>query len=159
MKGQKKAWPWLWVSLLVLSIDQLTKWLAVAHFVEPKDIWPFLTMRVAYNFGIAFSFLGGGRFWEVHGVLLLTSLISACLFIWLLRLERRFRGSAFALSLMLGGAMGNIIDRIRLGYVVDFLDFHVSTWHYPTFNVADSAICVGAFLLFIIWMRTASQAQ
>ncbi len=146
---------WLWCSLVVVIVDQTTKIVAVA-LLDPTSsvkLFPTLDLVLAYNTGAAFSILstaGGWQRWLFIGLAL-----AICLFIlhWLRDLPRGARWFPLALSLILGGAVGNVIDRVRIGAVVDFIDFHVGDWHWPAFNVADSAICVGAALLVIAMFR------
>ena len=146
---------WLWSSLAVIIVDQATK-LAAVKVLDPVssvELTSMLDLVLAYNKGAAFSILstaGGWQRWLFIGLAL-----AICAFIihWLRDLPRNARWTPLALSLVLGGAVGNVIDRIRLGAVVDFIDFHVGDWHWPAFNVADSAICVGAALLVLSMFR------
>ncbi len=145
------AFRWLWCSLAVVIADQVTKIAAVA-LLDPAssvELIPSLDLVLVYNTGAAFSFLstaGGWQRWLFIGIA-----VAICGFIlqWMRELPRRARWYPLALALVLGGAVGNVIDRIRIGAVVDFIDFHVGDWHWPAFNVADSAICVGAALLVL----------
>ncbi len=142
---------WFWLSLLVVLLDQVTKWLAAGllHPYRPLPLVPHLNLTLMFNEGAAFSLLadaGGWQRWFFAGFALVMSLL---LGIWLLRLEARERLMALALSLVLGGAVGNLIDRVRTGRVVDFIDFYVGDWHWPAFNVADSAITLGVALLLL----------
>ena len=149
------ALAWLWCSLAVVVVDQSTKFAAV-EWLDPRgsvELFPALDLVLAYNTGAAFSFLstaGGWQRWLFIGLAL-----AICLFIlhWLRDLPRRARWFPLALSLILGGAVGNVIDRVHIGAVVDFIDFHVGDWHWPAFNVADAAICVGAALLIMGMFR------
>ena len=149
------AFRWLWVSLAVVVLDQSTK-LAAVEMLEPAsslELLPTLDLVLAYNEGAAFSLLstaGGWQRWLFIGLAL-----AICAFIlhWLRDLPRHARWFPFALSLVLGGAVGNVIDRVRIGAVVDFIDFHVGDWHWPAFNVADTAICIGAALLVLGMFR------
>jgi len=142
---------WLWLSALVVVLDQATKWLAVAMLLpyRPVPLVSHLSFTLMYNQGAAFSFLssaGGWQRWLLTGFALL---VSSVLVIWLLRLGTGERITAVALSLVIGGAVGNLIDRLYLGQVVDFVDFFVGSWHWPAFNLADSAIFVGVVLLLL----------
>lgn len=142
---------WFWLSLIVVLLDQLTKWLAVGLLdpYRPLPLVANLNLTLMFNEGAAFSLLadaGGWQRWLFSGFALVVSLL---LGIWLLRLEARERLMALALSLVLGGAVGNLIDRLRTGRVVDFIDFYVGDWHWPAFNVADSAISLGVALLLL----------
>lgn len=148
---RRGAFRWLWCSLAVVIVDQMTKIAAVA-WLDPGssvELIPTLDLVLVYNTGAAFSFLstaGGWQRWFFIGIA-----VVVCGFIlhWMRELPRRARWYPLALSLILGGAVGNVIDRARTGAVVDFIDFHVGDWHWPAFNVADSAICVGAALLVL----------
>lgn len=142
---------WYQLSVLLIALDQLTKYL-VLHFLalhQPVAILPFFNLTLMHNTGAAFSFLSQQpvlAFWLFSTIALLMSAVFA---IWLARLPRENRWLACALSLVLGGALGNVIDRFTRGYVVDFLDFYYQGWHFPAFNIADSAITVGAALLIL----------
>jgi signal peptidase II len=134
----------------IILVDQITKHLALLHLMiyEPKVIISGLfNLTLARNTGAAFSFLDSASGWQTHFFLYLNIIISLGLLIWLLVLPAKNRRKSFALGIIIGGAIGNIIDRIQLGYVVDFLDFYIKTHHWPIFNVADSAVCVGVILL------------
>lgn len=151
MQIEKKAWPWLTLSLLIVIIDQVTKYLVLSHlhYSEPVHVFPFLNLTLRFNTGAAFSFLGNENGWQVALFAGVSVLVSIALVVWLCRIQRNAIFLALPISLILGGALGNLIDRLRLGYVVDFFDFHVGTWHFATFNVADSAVTVGAVLLIL----------
>jgi signal peptidase II len=141
--------------LLVVVLDQATKWLAEALLepFRPVALMPLLNLTLMYNEGAAFSFLanaGGWQRWLFAGFALVMTL---ALTLWLLRLDRGERATAAALSLIIGGAIGNLIDRVQTGRVVDFIDFYVANWHWPAFNVADSAITVGILLLLVMSFR------
>ena len=148
-EGRSGALGWLWCSFAVVVLDQATK-IAAQTWIDPAasiELAPMLDLVIAYNTGAAFSILstaGGWQRWLFIGLA-----VAICAFIvhWLRDLPRGARWTPLALSLILGGAAGNVIDRVRIGAVVDFIDFHVGGWHWPAFNVADSAICVGAALL------------
>ncbi|MCB2263164.1 MAG: signal peptidase II [Candidatus Thiosymbion ectosymbiont of Robbea hypermnestra] len=142
---------WLWLSALVVGLDQVTKWLAEGMLdpYRPLPLVPLLNLTLMYNEGAAFSFLadaGGWQRWFFAGFALVMSVV---LVIWLLRLGSREYFTAAALSLLVGGAVGNLIDRVLTGRVVDFIDFYVGNWHWPAFNVADSAITLGVGLLLL----------
>ncbi|MGD2137932.1 MAG: signal peptidase II [Gammaproteobacteria bacterium] len=142
---------WLWVSVVVVVLDQCTKLLAdsMLAFNRPVALIPFVDIRLAYNRGAAFSFLSDASGWQRWFFVLLALLVIGLLLTWLRRLSARETGTALALALILGGAAGNLIDRLAYGYVVDFIDLYYGDWHWPTFNVADSAISVGAALLLL----------
>ncbi len=142
---------WLWLSLLVLILDQASK-LAVdasMQLYESIPLLPYFNLTYAHNTGAAFSFLaqaGGWQRWLFAG---LAIVMSTVIYIWLMRLQKHETLMAIALSLVLGGAIGNLIDRIAYGYVIDFLDVYYQHWHWPAFNIADSAICIGVGLMLL----------
>ena len=140
---------WMWLSAAVLVLDQGTKYLAVSmlHLHEPLMILPHLNLTLTYNPGAAFSFLSDGSGWQRWFFTAVAALVSGLLVVWLRRLESPRWRQPVALSLILGGAVGNLWDRILLGHVVDFIDLYYGSWHWPAFNVADSAISIGAALL------------
>jgi signal peptidase II len=142
---------WLWLSLLVVIVDQLTKvWVsATLPIHQPVPVMPWLNLTLLHNTGAAFSFLaeeGGWQRWFLAG---LAILVSGIIIAWLTHLNRAQRWTACALALVLGGAVGNVIDRIIYGHVIDFIDFYYNHWHWPAFNLADSAISIGAVMLLI----------
>lgn len=145
------GWCWLWVTALVLLLDRTTKCLALKHLTAYQElpVFSFFNFTLAYNKGAAFSFLdksSGWQSWMFGGISLIASV---AILIWMFRLPAKFRWMNVSLALILGGAIGNLWDRFLYGHVIDFLDFHLRLWHWPVFNVADSAICVGAVMLVI----------
>ena len=142
---------WLVLSLLVLVIDQVSK----AHFEGTLEMFQqivvipdYFSWTLAYNTGAAFSFLADSGGWQRWLFALIAVVVSAVLVVWLKRLGRNDTWLAIALALVLGGALGNLYDRIALGHVIDFILVHWQNRHYfPAFNFADSAICVGAIML------------
>jgi len=141
---------WLALSALVVVLDQISKSVIAHLFVrgEGIEVTPFFNLVLAYNRGAAFSLLAGAGGWQ-RGFFIALALAAAALIVWLLRKHSGQPLFCFALALILGGAVGNLIDRALVGEVVDFLDFHAFGWHWPAFNLADSAITCGAVLL--IW--------
>lgn len=142
---------WLWLSVVVIALDQATKvaaeiWL---QYQDPVPVLPFFNLMLSYNTGAAFSFLADAGGWQRWFFVLLALGVSAVIVFWLSRLPPAQRWVAVALSLVLGGAIGNVIDRLAYGHVIDFLDFFVGQWHWPTFNIADSAITIGVAVLLI----------
>lgn len=151
MSMKKKQLSWLWLAGAVILLDQLVKWYINHYFVygQPVPVLPFLNLTLAYNPGAAFGFLGMQGGWQVLLLTGVTILVVLGLCIWLWRLKPHEKYMAMALCLILGGAIGNLIDRVRLGYVIDYIDFYIRTWHYATFNLADVSICIGAFVLIL----------
>jgi signal peptidase II len=142
---------WIGLALLVVFTDQWTKALALEllDYGRPVEILPVFNITLQYNRGAAFSFLseaGGWQRWFFTAVALVASVVIA---IWLARLNREDKLLAASLSLILGGAIGNLWDRVQFGYVVDFISLHYHDWYFPTFNVADSAVTVGAGLMIL----------
>jgi len=141
----------LWISLLVLVLDQATKiWIQdVFQPYESLEVLPFFNLVLAFNTGAAFSFLSDSGGWQRWFFIGLALLVSVVLVLWLRKLGDDERRTGWGLALVLGGAVGNVIDRIWLGHVVDFLDFYWADYHWPAFNVADMAITCGVVLLLI----------
>ncbi len=150
-KGAASALKWLWLSLLVLALDQGSKQIAIQwlNYGEPVALLPFFDLTLLYNKGAAFSFLASQGGWQRWFFAAVAVAMSIYLLVWLKKTPPTLVIQAMALSLILGGAVGNLIDRVLLGYVVDFISLHWQQYYYPAFNIADSAITVGAVLL--IW--------
>ncbi|WP_127475923.1 signal peptidase II [Sulfurivermis fontis] len=146
---------WLWLSVVVIALDQFTKVLATAKLAlhEPVAVLPLFNLTLMHNTGAAFSFLSQAGGWQRWFFVAIAVAVSAALIAWLRQLQRHQVWLAAALALVLGGALGNVWDRIRLGYVVDFIDLYYGDWHWPAFNVADSAITVGAIMLLLDALR------
>jgi signal peptidase II len=142
--------PWLGLSLVIVLADQFTKVLILGHFRlgDSMPVAGFFNLVRVHNTGAAFSFLAGADGWQ-RWLFTGIGLAAAGFILWLLRSHAGQKLFAFALSCILGGAIGNVLDRLLHGYVVDFLDFHHRGWHFPAFNVADSAITVGAACLIL----------
>ncbi|RZJ20232.1 MAG: lipoprotein signal peptidase [Haliea sp.] len=142
--------PWLGLALILLIADQFTKVLILGYYRlgDSTYVTSFFNIVRAHNTGAAFSFLADAAGWQRW---FFTAIgVAAALFIlWMLRSHAGQKLFSFALACILGGAVGNVIDRTMHGYVVDFLDFHYGNWHFPAFNVADSAITVGAICLIL----------
>jgi signal peptidase II len=142
---------WLWLSTAVVVLDQITKAVADTQLLlhEPVPVIPMLNLTLMYNTGAAFSFLSGGGEWARWMFVLLAVVISLVIFRWLRQLAPGERWTAAGLAAILGGAVGNLIDRVSMGYVVDFIDVYYRQWHWPAFNIADSAITVGVGILVV----------
>ena len=142
--------PWLGLALLILIADQFTKVLILGYYKlgDATYVTSFFNVVRVHNAGAAFSFLanaGGWQRWFFTGI----GLAAAIFIIWMLKSHPGQKLFSFALACILGGAIGNVIDRSLYGYVVDFLDFHYAAWHFPAFNIADSAISIGAVCLIL----------
>jgi signal peptidase II len=146
---------WLWLSVLVVMLDQATKSLAESLLepYQPVPLVPALNLTLMYNEGAAFSFLAGAGGWQRWFFSGFALVITVVLVIWLLRLKPHERFMAVPISLVAGGAVGNLIDRVLTGRVVDFIDVYVGDWHWPAFNVADSAITIAVALLLLASFR------
>lgn len=156
---------WLGLSAGVVALDLWTKALASAHLelYRPEPVWSWFNLTLAHNRGAAFSFLATQGGWQRWFFIIVSVVIIAILLVWLWRLcgqmLRRFPLAALAIALVMGGAIGNLVDRIRLGYVVDFLDLHYAGWHWPAFNIADAAITVGIILLLLDSFLTPAESN
>lgn len=142
---------WLWLSLITLILDQWSK-IAIdgsMRLYESIALIPGFNLTYVHNTGAAFSFLSEAGGWQRWFFAAMALIISVILTIWLYRLKQHETLLAVALALVLGGAIGNLIDRLAYGYVIDFLDVYYQSWHWPAFNVADMAISAGAFLMLL----------
>lgn len=141
---------WLGLSALVVLVDQATK-LAVVHvitYAQRIPVLPVFDITLLYNTGAAFSFLANSGGWQ-KWFFILIGILAVLIILWLMRKHSQQKRFMFALALILGGALGNVIDRLVHGHVIDFLLFYWRDWYYPAFNVADIAICCGALLLIL----------
>lgn len=139
-----------WIALLVFVLDQASKFMAVRHLTRQSiELAPFFNLTLAYNTGAAFGFLHDAGGWQNMFFVIVAIIVSIVIISMLRRLGANDVQVAVALMLVLGGAAGNVTDRLRFGYVVDFIDIYYGSWHWPTFNVADSAITLGAILLLL----------
>lgn len=152
---------YLTISAAIIGLDQVTKWLMVSWLAlyETVAIMPYFNLTMAHNHGAAFSFLAQAGGWQRWFFIVLALVISTVLVVWLAKLKPEAKLEAISLSLILGGAIGNVIDRIYYGYVIDFLDIYIGSSHWPAFNVADSAICIGAVLLIIDSIKSEPESQ
>lgn len=147
----KSQLKWLWITLLVIGLDQLTKLVAEAQLPlhQAVNVVPYFDWFLTYNTGAAFSFLADAGGWQRWFFTITSVVISAVIVIWLKKLERDDNLTAISLCLILGGAIGNLIDRIYLGHVIDFVQVWLGSYAWPAFNIADAAISVGAAVLII----------
>ena len=147
LRGQTLVW--FAIAAAVLLLDQWSKlWIVERYAYGDTEFFSsFFNLVRAHNYGAAFSFLSDAGGWQRWGFSLLATVISGVIIVWVARLPVQRKLEGLALALILGGALGNLYDRLTLGYVVDFLDFHWSGKHFPAFNVADAGISVGAAIL------------
>lgn len=146
LNWRRLPWHWYALAFVLVLLDQFTKRWAVAdlHYNSPFEITSFFSFTLRYNYGAAFSFLHDAGGWQRWLFGLIAVVFSILLVVWLARLKRGQTLESLGLACILGGALGNLYDRIVLGYVVDFIEFHYQGWYFPAFNIADSAITVGA---------------
>jgi signal peptidase II len=140
-----------WLSLLVVALDQASKLWILEHFTEYQvvEVWPVFNLTLVFNRGAAFSFLADAGGWQQYFFIGLASVVSLVLLVWLRNMTAHERLTAWGVALVLGGAVGNLIDRLAHGKVVDFLQWHWEHHYFPSFNLADSAITLGVILLLI----------
>jgi len=150
---------WIWLAVVILLLDQVTKQIALAQLTlhEPVTLLPFLNFTLVYNKGAAFGFLSSASGWQ-NAFFIVVALIACGVILYLLR-QSRERMFSVALVLVLGGAIGNLVDRFIYGYVIDFVDVYYQSWHWPAFNIADSAITVGALLLVFNTLQPATRTH
>ncbi|MDH5409070.1 MAG: signal peptidase II [Gammaproteobacteria bacterium] len=148
---------WTWLSAVVIVLDQITKYMASTMLLmyKPVAIFPMFNFTLMHNTGAAFSFLDDAGGWQRWFFTVIALAVSTFLIVWIKRLTAKEKLQAIALALILGGAIGNVIDRIWLGYVVDFIDVYYQQWRWPAFNIADSAISIGAVLIIIDTIKAA----
>lgn len=146
-----KKWHWFILSILIVVADQLSKYWAGVSLTpyKPMPVFPMLNFTLAFNTGAAFSFLNGAGGWHRWFFASFSFIMSIALIIWLIRAPKKDYLVSAGISLILGGAVGNLIDRAAYGYVVDFIDVYYQHHHFATFNIADSAICIGAVFLML----------
>ena len=146
---------WIWLAIVVVIVDQLTKYIASnsLEMFQPVAVMPMFNWTLMHNTGAAFSFLAEAGGWQRWFFAFIALIVSAVIVFWIKRLEAHEKWQAISLALILGGAIGNVIDRIWLGYVVDFIDVYYKTLHWPAFNIADSAINVGVAMIIIESIR------
>ncbi|NJS35242.1 MAG: lipoprotein signal peptidase [Brachymonas sp.] len=142
--------PWLILAAILIVADQFTKTLILGYYKlgDSTPVTSFFNIVRVHNTGAAFSFLAGAGGWQRWFFTGIGFVATICI-LWMLRSHHAQKLFAFALACILGGAIGNVVDRLLHGYVVDFLDFYYGTWHFPAFNIADSAITVGAVCLIL----------
>ena len=148
--GNSGLWQWLGLAFILLLADQFTKILILGYYQlgDSTYVTSFFNVVRVHNTGAAFSFLAGASGWQ-RWFFTILGLVAAVVIIWMLKSHPGQKLFSFAMACILGGAIGNVIDRLAYGYVVDFLDFHWRGMHFPAFNVADSAISIGAVCLIL----------
>lgn len=156
---KETGWRWWWLILGFIVLDQLTKQLVHQQMAlyDSIELLPFFNLTYVRNYGAAFSFLSDAGGWQRWFFTLIAVVISIVIAVWLSRTGRAQHKLTIALALVLAGAIGNLIDRLLFGYVIDFFHLFYQNWHYPAFNIADSVICIGAGLL--IWDSFRSKAE
>lgn len=163
VSSEANGWRWLPLTVGVIALDQATKAWMVQHFrlFESVHVLPVLDITLMFNTGAAFSFLSDASGWQKWLFIGLALAVGAAILGWLRRLRARSQGLlCCSLTLILGGALGNVIDRLRIGHVVDFISVHWGrTYYFPAFNVADSAITIGAILLLLDAWREGRSAK
>lgn len=149
---------WLWLAVAVIALDLGTKALATAtlSYGDPVPVMPLFNLTLLHNTGAAFSFLADAAGWQRWFFVGLAVVVSVVLVYWLKGLKRDETWTAVAIALILGGAIGNVYDRVVHGYVVDFLHFYWQDWHFPAFNLADTAITIGAGMMILDIFRKPS---
>ncbi len=152
--------PWLALALIILITDQFTKVLVLGYYRlgDSTTVTSFFNLVRVHNVGAAFSFLAGASGWQ-RWFFTAIGLVAALFILWMLRSHSSQKLFSFALACILGGAIGNVIDRLAYGYVVDFLQFHYAGWYFPSFNVADSAITIGAVALILDEVQRVRRAR
>ena len=154
MHHENRRWPWLFLGLFVVVADWLSKQWVLSHLQvgEALKATSYLNFHVVFNRGMAFGFLNGQAGWQIAVLSVLALVVVAALLVWMFVAEKPSLLFLSALALVIGGAIGNAIDRIQNAMVTDFVDFHLHGWHFWTFNVADTAITVGIVFLLLDWV-------
>lgn len=150
-----RKWPWFALVFIVIMLDLVTKYWAVVALIpyQPEYVMPMMNFTLAFNSGAAFSFLSDTGRWHYWLFSIFSLVMSVFLWVWLVKTPAMRRWQLGAISLILGGAVGNLINRFYFGAVIDFIDVYYQHYHWPDFNIADSAICAGAFMLLIQIIR------
>lgn len=151
MRYNKRNLIWLLVSLIIIILDQLSKHWIMANLTygQPWEILPVFNLTLSYNPGAAFNFLSAANGWQRWLFTAIAVLVSIYVIFWLTRVSAKDYLSKIGLSFVLGGALGNLYDRLHYGYVIDFIQVHYQNWYFPDFNLADSAITLGAVCIIL----------
>jgi len=150
-KFKNSGLSWLWLTLIFLVADQVTKQMVAGsmELYQSIEVLSFFSITYVHNLGAAFSFLADQGGWQRWFFTAIAAIASIVFIVWLAKTPKENKLLSIAFALLLSGAVGNLIDRVLFGYVIDFLDFYIGTSHWPAFNVADSAIFVGAALMIV----------
>jgi signal peptidase II len=142
---------WSWLTIFAIVLDQVSKITVdhLMHLYQSIPVLPSFNITYVHNYGAAFSFLSDADGWQRWLFTFLATAVSVVIAVWLARLKKHETLLAVSLALILGGAIGNLIDRVAYGYVIDFIDVYYQAWHFPVFNIADSAISLGVFLMIL----------
>ncbi|MFS2163803.1 signal peptidase II [Variovorax sp. Varisp62] len=153
-RGGSSIWPWLGLAVIIVIIDQFTKTLILGYYKlgDATYVTSFFNVVRAHNTGAAFSFLADHSGWQ-RWLFTAIGVAAAVFIVWMLRSHAGQKLFSFSMACILGGAIGNVVDRMMHGYVVDFLSFHAGNWYFPAFNAADSAITLGAICLILDEIR------
>ena len=156
-----KNFLWLILSAVVFTCDYASKQWAFTSLdpYQSEVITSFFSITLAFNKGAAFSFLNSASGWQHLFFISISSIISIVLLVWLYQLKSNEKFQACAISLILGGAWGNLYDRFQYRFVIDFLDFHLGNYHWPIFNLADSAVCIGAVVMLFLTFKEAKKTE
>lgn len=156
-----KHFYWLSLAIVIFISDQVTKYYALLKlsYTEPLVIAPILNLVLTHNYGASWGFLNNPDGWQRWFFILIAFIIGGVILNWLYRLPPKDNWMAIALSLILGGALGNVWDRLYYGYVIDFIQFHWHDWYFPNFNIADTAITIGAMMLIIQMIFSKDEVQ
>jgi signal peptidase II len=159
LRSKVGGWPWLVLAVVLVALDQWTKQIAVGalSYGQPIPVLPGLNWTLVHNYGSAFGFLNDGAGWQRWFFLVLSGLIMLALLEWLRRTPKSRWDLCLPLALLIGGGIGNLIDRAYLGYVIDFIDVYYDRWHWPAFNLADSGITVG--IVMLLWHEFFGQRE
>ncbi len=148
------------IAIIAIVLDQITKWMASTHLTmhEQNPVMPSFNLTLMHNYGAAFSFLSNAGGWQRWFFTIVAIVISIVLIVWITRLKPNEKWLGVSLGLVLGGAIGNLIDRMAYGYVIDFIQWYYDRFYWPAFNIADAAISVGAVMLLLSSFFTDEQA-
>jgi len=153
--GGAGQWRWLWITMIIIALDLISKGMVNYYLTRfsSHTVTSFLNIVLVYNTGSAFGFLANQSGWQLWLFIAIAVLVAIGILTWLWKSKNKHPLTALALCFILGGTLGNLYDRVINGYVIDFIDFHIGDWHWPAFNVADTAICLGVFFIILSAFR------